>query len=273
MPKEWTHAELLDDLRTSCGIKPGQILMLHSSARAIGPVEGSVVTLVKVIKEAVTEEGTLLLPTFNRPPASGVWKVKREPSIVGLLTEAFRRSADVKRSLHPTHSVCAWGKRRDELLAGHENTTGLGVDSPFHKAANAGADILHIGCSMTTCSLVHVGEAIVRVPYLGKVSYGGYDTTLTLIDYDGNEHEFPLRDNPGDSKAFTRVQDEMEKRGMIHHCKVGDADCLKFNGMDALNVTVEMLQADPAVLLCDKETCPVCAPSKKIIAESMKAED
>ena len=272
MSKEWTFEELLDDMRTSCGIDPGRTLILHSSAHAIGPVDGSVVTLVKLIKEAVGPEGTLLVPTFNRPPANGVFKIKRTPSVVGLLTEAFRRSEGVRRSMHPTHSVVAWGKRRDEFLAGHEKTSGLGVDSPFHKAAKAGADILHIGCTMTTCSLVHVGEAIVRAPYLGKVSYGGYDITMTLVDYDGNEHEFPLYDNPGDSKAFINVQNEMDRRGMIHHCKVGGAESIKFDAMDCLNTTVEMLREDPAVLLCDKPTCPVCPASRKIIAESLAGD-
>ncbi len=268
MSKVWTFEELLEDMRTSCGVQPGQTLIVHSSAHAIGQVEGSVVTLVKLLKQAVTEEGTVLVPTFNRPPPSGVFKVKRTPSIVGLLTEALRRSEGAKRSLHPTHSVVAWGKRRDEFLADHEKTTGLGVDSPFHKAAKAGADVLHIGCNTTTCSLIHVGEAIIRAPYLGKVSYGGYDITMTMVDYDGNETQFPLTDNPGDSKAFIKVQEELDRQGKVLHCKVGEAESFKFDAMDCLNTTVDMLKGDPTVLLCDKPTCPVCAPSKKIIAEA-----
>jgi aminoglycoside 3-N-acetyltransferase len=265
MSTTWTFEQLLDHMRSGCGIRPGQTLIIHSSAHAIGDVEGGIVTLVKLIKEAVTEEGTLLLPVFSNPPKNGIFKIKRTPSRVGLLTEAFRRSADVKRSQHPTHSVAAWGKRRDEFLAGHEKTSGLGVDSPFHKAAKAGADILMIGCDLTTCSLVHVGEAIVRAPYLGKVAYPSYDRTLTLIDYEGNEHQVPPIDLPGDSAAFTRVQDEMENRGQIEHCRVGDAETLKFDAMDCLNTTVEMLRENPGVLLCDKKRCAVCSESKQYL--------
>ena len=80
-----------------------------------------------------------------------------------------------------------------------------------------------------------------------------------------------MYDNPGDSKAFVHVQNELEKRGQIHHCKVGDADSLKFDAMDCLNATLDLLMADPAVLLCDKPTCPVCPPSRRHIAEYLAA--
>ncbi len=268
MEKVWTFEQLCADLRTSCNVQPGDILIVHSSAKAIGRVDGGVVTIVRALKEVVTPEGTLLLPVFSSPTPDGIFKIKRTPSRVGLITEAFRRSEGVLRSKHPTHSVAAWGKRRDEFLADHEKSTGLGVDSPFHKAAKAGADILMIGCDLTTCSLVHVGEAVVRVPYLGKVAYPGYDRTLTLIDYDGSRIEFPCKDNPGDSANFTVVQEEMERRGLIAHCKVGQAESLKFKAMDCLDTTVDLLKKDPAALLCNNPRCPVCPKSRQIIAQA-----
>ena len=40
------------------------------------------------------------------------------------------------------------------------------------------------------------------------------------------ETQFPLTDNPGDSKAFIKVQEELERQGKIHHCKVGEAESI-----------------------------------------------
>ncbi len=270
MDREWTSEDLCEHLRSSCGVRSGDVLIVHSSAKAIGRAENGPVAAVRALKAAVTEEGTLLLPVFSNPRPDGIFKIKRTPSRVGLITEAFRRSEGVGRSKHPTHSVAGWGKRAAEFLADHDKTTALGVDSPFHKAAKAGADILMIGCHLTTCSLVHVGEAIVRTPYLGKVFYPGYDRTLTLIDYDGSEVRFPPVDNPGDSANFTVVQDEMERRGLIRHCKVGDAETLKFDAMDCLNTTVGLLRQDPAALLCSNPRCAVCPKARRIIAETGK---
>jgi len=271
MEYQWSFEDLCEHLRASCEVKPGDILIVHSSADAIGRVPGGPIPTVRALKSVVTEEGTLLLPVFSRPRPDGIFKIKRTPSRVGLITEAFRRSNGVKRSRNPTHSVAAWGKRAEEFLADHEKTTALGVDSPFHKAAKAGADILMIGCDLTTCSLVHVAEAVVRVPYLGKVCYPGYDQTLTLIDYDGSEMKFPPKDNPGDSAGFTVVQAELERRGLIKHCKVGSAETLKFVAMDCLNVTVELLGREPTALLCRSPGCPVCPPSHSIVEEWKKS--
>lgn len=267
MEHEWSFEDLCEHLRTSCGIKAGQILIVHSSAKAIGRTADGPVSAVRALKAVVTEEGTLLLPVFSNPTPDGIFKIKRTPSRVGLITEAVRRSRDVRRSRHPTHSVAAWGKRATEFLADHEKSTALGVDSPFHKAAKAGADIIMIGCHLTTCSLVHVGEAIVRTPYLGKVFYPGYDRTLTLIDYDGSEMKFEPVDNPGDSANFTVVQEEMERRSLIEHCKVGSAETLKFRAMDCLNVTVELLRDDPTVLLCSNPRCAVCPAARKLVEQ------
>jgi aminoglycoside 3-N-acetyltransferase len=192
----------------------------------------------------------------------------KTPSRVGLVTEVFRVSEGVKRSKHPTHSICAWGARADELLAGHENTSGAGVGSPLHKAAEAGADVLMIGCDLRTCTLVHVSEAIVRVPYLGVVSYKGYDKAVTLVDYDGTETLFPPKDLPGDGNGFVSVQKALQERGMIHECKFGSALCLKFPAKECLGIAVEMLKKDPAAVLCSSPRCSVCPPSREVIKKA-----
>jgi aminoglycoside 3-N-acetyltransferase len=265
---KWTFDDLCAGLR-ACGIKAGQTLILHSSQAALGDLDGGVVTTVRALKEVITPEGTLLLPVFSSPTPDGVFKIKRTPSRVGLITEAFRRSEGVIRSKHPTHSVAAWGKRAAEFIAGHEKCPGgLGVDSPFHKAAKAGADVLMLGCNLTTLSLIHVGESVVRAPYLGKVFYPGYDRAMTLVDYDGGSIEFQPKDVPTDSAAFINVQNELDKRGLIQHCQVCDAKCMKFDAMTCLNLTVEMLKADPAILLCHNPRCCVCAPAHQIVQQA-----
>jgi aminoglycoside 3-N-acetyltransferase len=263
--KEWTVEDLVGHLR-ACGVKAGDTLIVHSSAKAVGRAAGGPMATVKALKAAVGPEGTLLLPVFSSPTPDGIFKIKRTPSRVGLITEAFRRSEGVIRSQHPTHSVAAWGRRAKEFVAGHDKTSGLGVDSPFHKAAKAGATILMIGCNCTTLSLIHVAEAVVEAPYLGKAPpYAGYDRTLTLIDYEGKEHKVPPVDVPGDSAGFTVVQNELEQRGLIQHCTVGSAKTLKFDALTCLNLTIELLKANPGALLCKNPRCPVCPPSWKIL--------
>ena len=103
-----------------------------------------------------------------------------------------------------------------------------------------------------------------RVPYLGKVFYPGYEQTLTLIDETGRRHVVPPRDVPTDSANFTVVQDAMEQREMIRQVRIGDARSLLFKASDALGVAIELLRADRAALLCSNERCPVCPAARKL---------
>src|SRR5208283_592717 len=185
--------------------------------------------------------GTLLMPVFSTPAADGIWHMAQTPSRTGAITEAFRTSPGVVRSFSPTHAVAAWGARAGEFTAGHERTSPLGVGSPFHQAAKAGAGVLMIGCDLTACSLVHVAEAIVRVPYLGKVCYAGYDRPLRGIDGSGRVHEFTPLDVPTDSKGFLSLQRAMAERGLLRQVPLAAATCLAFSAMPCLELGVDML--------------------------------
>jgi len=270
-PGAWTCDPLREHLADRGGVGPGDILIVHSSLKAIGWVEGGPEVFVRALQAALTESGTLLMPTFTRPQPDGVFYLDATAGRTGLATETFRKMPGVLRSRHPTHSVSAWGRRAAEFAEGHDRTSGLGVGSPFHKAALAGADVLMIGCPLTACSLVHVAEAVVRVPYLGKVCYPGYDRTLTLVDSSGRQTEVPPRDPPTDSAGFIVVQEELQRRGVLERCRLGAADCLKFSGRACLDAATELLRRDPAALLCHNAGCPVCPAARQIIRQSTTA--
>lgn len=264
-----SQQELVTELAANCNVQAGDILIVHSSMKSLGPVEGGPQTVIAALQQAVGPQGTLLMPLFSHIAEDRVFRMASTPSRTGLITEIFRTTPGVLRSRNPTHSVGAWGKRAEEFVADHEKTSALGAGSPFHKAAQAGADVLMIGTTLTTTSLVHVAEAIARVPYLGKWGYTGWDWTLTLIDFDGTEMVFPPKDAPAHSSEFVKVQDELERRGHLLHCRLGESQSLKFSGTEALDIAVELLKADPTALLCHNERCPVCPRSREITLEAL----
>ncbi|CAN5481723.1 N/A [soil metagenome] len=264
-----TQQMLGDDLR-GAGIRLGSVVIVHSSLKAIGPVIGGARSVVGALMDAVGPQGTLLLPTFSYPQPDGIFRVASTPSRTGAMTESFRQSAGAIRSLHPTHSVSAWGARTEEFTAGHELTSGLGVGSPFHRAAAAGAMMLMIGCDLRACSVVHVAEAITRVPYLGRVWFEGRFCDLTLITPDGVQIHFPPRDLPACSTGFTVVQSLLEERRLLKRIQIGHARSLLFSAADALTAAIEMLESNPAALLCHDAACPVCPKAKAIITETVR---
>jgi len=63
-----------------------------------------------------------------------------------MLSELFRRTPNVKRSIHPTHSICALGPLADELAkAHHQADTTFGEGTPFGEVIKYRTIILGIG--------------------------------------------------------------------------------------------------------------------------------
>src|SRR2546428_309688 len=101
------------------------ILMLHSSISNMQPMyQGTAKDLLEFLLRFVGPERTLAMPAFffgtpelfdrayyRQHPR---FDVRRTPSQMGLVTELFRRRPDVVRSLHPAHSVCAFGPLANE---------------------------------------------------------------------------------------------------------------------------------------------------------------
>ena len=106
-----------------CGVAPGTTLIVHSSWLQYNGFRGKPADLVKALKAAVGAEGLLVMtsmPYHNMSSAQWLAKgkpmnVRRSPSMMGLVSEVFRRSEGVVRSLSATHPLLAWGTQPKNL--------------------------------------------------------------------------------------------------------------------------------------------------------------
>ena len=171
-----TEKLLINQLRT-LGVRPGGILLVHSSLRSLGALEDGAETVIRALLAAVGEEGLLLLPGLSyRTVHAGhpVFDLLETPVCVGALPEYFRRREGTLRSIHPTHSLCGVGKRAASLLGEHHlDNTPCGRHSPYFKLKEAGGQILFIGCGMRPNTSMHGVEELSEPPYLfrGEVDY------------------------------------------------------------------------------------------------------
>ena len=120
----YTKADLIGHLQ-QMGLKPTDAVMIHSSMKAIGAVEGGADTVLDALMEYFAP-GLLMLPTHTwaqMNPDYNVFDPKTEPACVGILPNLFMKRSGVVRSLHPTHSIAAYGPGAAQYIEGEENCT------------------------------------------------------------------------------------------------------------------------------------------------------
>jgi aminoglycoside 3-N-acetyltransferase len=136
-----TRTWLAGDLRR-LGLRPGAVVLMHSSLSAIGWVAGGAVAVLLAVQDVLTKDGTLIVPThtsdrtdpagWQNPPVPADWIPiirTRTPAFdpartptrgMGVIAETFRSWPGVRRSSHPHASFAAWGRYADHVTRDHE---------------------------------------------------------------------------------------------------------------------------------------------------------
>jgi aminoglycoside 3-N-acetyltransferase len=152
------------------GIARGDSVLVHSSFDAFEGFTGKPTDVIAALMDAVGPEGTLLMPTLPFTGTAVAWvkenpvfDVARTPSRMGLITELFRRSPGVMRSVHPTHPVAAWGKDAEAYVAGHHLArTPCGLGSPFARLLERAGKILLLGVDIGSMTFYHCVEELLE---------------------------------------------------------------------------------------------------------------
>jgi aminoglycoside 3-N-acetyltransferase len=152
------------------GVRPGGVLLVHSSLKSMGHVPGGPETVIQGLLKTLGDAGTLLLPSLTYETVTRhkpVFDVRATPSCVGAITEYFRTRPGTLRSLHPTHSVCGIGHLAKELTAKQAlDSTPCGPNSPFRLLPEIKGQILMLGCGLRPNTSMHAIEELVVPPYL-----------------------------------------------------------------------------------------------------------
>ena len=111
--------ELIINALNELGIERDSILLVHSSLKALGHIEGGADTVIDSL-HSIIPEGTLVMPTLSQKNWDTVfedWSLDR-PSDTGLITETFRLREGSLRSDNATHSVAASGGHAADIVGG-----------------------------------------------------------------------------------------------------------------------------------------------------------
>ncbi len=215
------------------GVKAGDILLVHSSFKSLGEVEGGAETVIQGLLDAIGDEGTLVFPTFCQQDflnAYKTWHIDKD-SDVGYLTNYFRKREGSIRSDQATHSVAACGKKAAWLTETHGHThkrpgnmgdTPFSADSPWEKMYQENAKVLLLGVRPGNITFRHYAEYVFVNECAEKLTgHAEYDRMMELVQthethFDG-EMAWPHVNNYW-------VAAQIEPMGLIKKSSCGDAE-------------------------------------------------
>lgn len=252
----YTKEELKQQLR-NVGLTGKETILIHSSMKAIGEVEGGADIVLDAWMEYFAE-GLLLLPTHtwaNVNAQHPVYDYRNTPSCVGLLTNLFRQREGVVRSLHPTHSLAGYGKNAAEYLAGEEErNTPCTPGGAYDRLKDCGGKILLVGIGHERNTYIHSVEEVLNVPS----RLAAEPMLLTTILPDGREKKVYMRkhynpDQPHISEDFVKLNQAFLDCGAVEVVMFGDAKCLLCDAQKVFRVVRHVLAPDPECLVTKPE--------------------
>lgn len=231
------------------GLTADDVVLVHSSYKSLGPVDGGPQAVVDALLEVITPTGTLIIPTFNFNFNKGEpWDVRTTPSHMGVLTEIVRLNPESRRVFHPFYSFAILGSLKDELTKVRYKDS-YGPDSIFMQLRKLDAKIMVIGLSYThSMTFFHHIEQMEGVGYRFIKAFTGLVTDESGKTY---EDTFTMLVRDVDQGVQTEVDpmgEVLEKRGVVTIHKIGDADVKIMKANEVYRVTAEEMKKKPGLM-------------------------
>ena len=212
-----TVESLVDDLR-GLGVEAGATLLVHASLSELGWVCGGAQAVVEALQRAVTDDGTLVVPThtpqytdpegWSNPPVPDAWVGTIRESMppyrpavtpsrgVGAVPECLRTHPGARRSRHPVMSFAAWGADAEAVVADHAYERSLGESSPLARVYERDGDVLLLGVGHGVNTSLHLAEYRADVPAettreVAPVLEDGRRVTVEYEDLVTRTEDFP----------------------------------------------------------------------------------
>ncbi len=245
-----TFEKLVEEFR-ELGVEVGDTLLVHSSYKSLGPVDGGPQTVIRALEAALgtDNEGTLIMPTFNFDFTKGKpWDVRTTPSKMGVLTELVRTDPRAKRVFHPFYSFAVLGKHA-QMLGSLRYKSAYERNSVFGKLRDLDGKIMVIGLSYNnSMTFFHHIEQMEGVDYRFLKQFTG-----EVTDENGNTYtdtfEMLVRDvDKGVRTMVDPMGELMEKAGIVKIRKIGEADVKLMKANEVYEFTAREMKRDPHLL-------------------------
>lgn len=249
--------QMLKEQLSAMGLAPGDTVLVHSSMKAIGPVEGGPETVLDAFMEYFSE-GLLLFPTHTWAQMGKEHRLfdpRSEESCVGLLTNLFWKRPGVVRSLHPTHSLAAYGRGACEYIQGEELcNTPCTPGGCYDRLRTVGGKILLLGVGHERNTFIHSVEEVLNVPNRLTAQPEVFYVKLP----DGEKRRVFMRrhynaDQPHISEDFVKIDRAFLEKGAAKRIQFGNAFGTLCDAEGIFEIVRHILAPDPECLVTRKE--------------------
>ncbi len=260
MAKPISYRDLIVGLR-ELGLDSNSIVLAHIELGAFGELRGGTETLIGAL---VASCGTVVMPAFTYqtmivppegPPNNGMDYFDRDGqnaraemfhadlpvhSDLGAAPEAFRRLPQARRSAHPVLSFAAAGQHAAEIVAAQSLADAWG---PLNWLHDHHGDVLLLGADHTANMAIHLAEKMAGRKQFVRWTVDG-------------ERAYRFQDYPGCRRGFNAIAPRLA--WMSQQVTLGLAMVQRIPLRSLVETAVQLIQADPAALLCDDATCALC---------------
>lgn len=205
----------------SIGIKKNDTVLVHTSMKSLGEVEGGCDGLIDSFTSYLTD-GLFVVPTHTWAVVNKdnpVYDVNTTVPNIGALPTVAAFRGDGVRSLHPTHSVAAFGKRAAEFVSGEEKCTSpCAPGGVWNRLLSEKAKILLLGVEQNRNTFIHAVDEIIDLPYRLGEAYN-----VTVIGYNGESYSYEYRPHgKTGSSSFGVYETPFVKCGALTFAKLGE---------------------------------------------------
>ena len=231
------------------GVGPGGILLVHTSFRAVGPVDGGPAGLIDSLSAAIGQDGTLVMPSMTG--TSQPYEATTTPTRnMGIVAETFWRMPGVVRGNHPTSTFAARGPLAEEIVAQQPLSPAHGIDSPVGRVYERDGQVLLLGVAHSANTTIHLAESLADVPY--RVS------KRARIMRNGQPESVEFWETDHCCTRFTLADDWLRSAGLQSEGAVGNADARLIGSRHLVEVVTEQLHRDPTLFLHPMGACGEC---------------
>ena len=222
------------------GVKPGGVLLVHTSFSKIKPIEGGPLGLISALRSALGSDGTLVMPSMSYDDDHPFDKTKSPCPEMGIVADTFWRLPDVLRSDN-NHAFAAVGRLAEKIVAPHPMDVPHGLASPVGRVYEMDGQVLLLGVDHGSNTTIHLCENLAGVRYR-RAKY------ITVLK-DGQPTRFDYREIDHCCQNFALVDGWLDEKQNQRHGRIGNGETRLMRSRDIVNVVTSHLKQDETIFL------------------------